>query len=80
MLRPLTRSDRPEGMQAGIRIWIAELLIAQGKLEAAREELKAVATLDSAAHMTSRGLLEALPFLPEEKEQEERQRLLSATS
>lgn len=49
VLRPLTRSDRPEGMQAGIRIWIAELLIAQGKLEADREDLKAVATLDSAA-------------------------------
>lgn len=81
VIRPMVRPDRPDEMQAAIRVWIANLLAAQGKLKAARQELRAVAARDSAAHLVGRSLLSVLPFRPEsENRQKERQRLLDRIS
>ena len=80
-IRPMADPDRPAQMQAGIRIRTADLLAGQGQLEAAQDRLEAVASLDSAAYLTSRGLLATLPYLPEsKKQQDEHRRLLKEIS
>lgn len=66
LVSPLTSPERPEEMRAGMLTRQAELFAAQGRIQAARQNIQAVAALDSAAYWMARSRLAALPFLPDD--------------